>query len=545
MSGWDVRSARRLARGALAAGLLAAGTAASDPAPPDSSAGVSLEGRPIRAVPLEIGDVFEPIPEGVLRPVYLLANRLHLRSRASAVRAHLILAPGQPFSARRLQQQERVLRELDFLQPEEVRGTPAGDSVDVRIRTRDVWTTQPEINLERGGGRQFGTFGIAERNLLGLGKSLALHYSEEPAGISRRISYDDPALFNSHVRFGYSASDGTSGASDRLQLWLPFRVEDDRLTWGVTWDRSGSVARLYQAGEEVTSFDRDVNDFETWFGVGRTHDSIVRRVTASYRVLDREFGPSAPPPSVPTEFAGPEHTERYRRFSLEVRLWRPQFLERRRLDQPDRIEDVDVGPSLRLMAGYSTTLFGASADEGFLQAKVDFGTETRFGVGTVRTTVSSRLRRRPLETLRVGDARWVAEYGPHGLVVAAHGAAGLNVPRDYQLVVGGLSGLRAYPVHALAGRELARLNAEHSTIIARDVGRLLSIGVAGFWDAARAWGPGAAGTGWHHNAGVGLRLAPPSAAYGHMLRLDMAWPIRPAIGGEHEPVFSFGSTQAF
>lgn len=546
VNGWAGPSAERLTRGILVAGLLAAGTASSDPAVTDSAAGRPYPGMPIRAVHLTIGEVFDPVPPGALRPLYLLANKLHVRSRESTVRAHLVLEPGQPFTTRRLQQQERVLRALDFLQPESVSVRAIRDSVDIRLRTRDVWTTQPEMNLERAGGRQFGTFGIAERNLFGLGKSLAIYYSEEPAGISRRIAFDDPAVFDTRVRFRYNAADGTSGASDLFSLWQPFLTEDDVRTWGISWYRSGSVARLFQGGEELASFDRDVNDFETWYGIGARDEGIVRRLTFSYRVLDREFGPSPLAAGASPEFAGPFITERFRRLGIEARLWKPNFLERRGVDRPDRIEDVDIGPSIAVTAAISPESFGSSADEGFFQARADFGAETRFGIGTVRGVLSTRLRRRPIEMVRSVDLRWTKQSGIRNtLVLAAHGVAGSSVPRDFQIVIGGLNGLRAYPVHALAGREAIRLNAEQRTTVARDLGSLLSIGIAGFWDAARAWGPGAVGTTWFHDAGVGLRLAPPSSAYGNVLRLDVAWPISPTRGGERDPVFSFGSTQAF
>jgi hypothetical protein len=546
VNGWVVPSAEAFARGVLAAGLFVAGTAWAAASSRDSSDVAGPGAPPIRAVHLRIGEVFDPVPPGVLSPFYRLANRLHVRSRERTVRAHLVIEPGQRFSERRLQQQERVLRSLDFLQPESVSVSIANDSADVWIRTRDVWTTQPEMNLERGGGRQFGTFGIAERNLFGLGKALAINYSEDPTGISRRIAFDDPAVLDTRVRFRWSAADGTSGASDLFSLWQPFLTEDDVRTWGIRWDRSGSVARLFEGGEEKAAFDRDVNDFEMWYGMGARDDGIVRRLTFSYRVLDREFGPSIPAAGSPPEFSGPATSDRFRRLAVETRLWHPHFLERHGVDQPDRIEDVDIGPSVAVMAGVSPRSFGSSADEGFLQARADFGTTTRFGVGTVRSVLATRLRRRALEMVRSADVRWAKQTGDrHTLVFAAYGAAGSNVPRDFQIVLGGLNGLRAYPVHALAGREVIRLNAEQRTIVARDVASLFSVGVAGFWDAARAWGPGAEGTVWFHDVGAGLRFAPPASTFGNVLRVDVAWPISPTRDGQREPVFSFGSTQAF
>jgi hemolysin activation/secretion protein len=160
--------------------------------------------------------------------------------------------------------------------------------------------------------------------------------------------------------------------------------------------------------------------------------------------------------------------------------------------------------------------------------------------------VETRLRRDVRELLRRADARWVLPTGEgHHLVLAARGVGSTRPARDAQFVVGGLSGLRAYPVHALAGTDLVRLNAEERVLIARDIARVLSLGGTVFLDAARAWGAGAESTGWFTAAGAGLRIAPPRRLIGPILRVDVAWPVDPTRDGLREPVFSIGSSQAF
>src|SRR5207247_1799837 len=80
---------------------------------------------------------------------------------------------------------------------------------------------------------------------------------------------------------------------------------------------------------------------------------------------------------------------------------------------------------------------------------------TPLGFGSVSSSIETRSQNVLLETIGMVDARW---YEPsvfgQTLVLAAHGVAGTNVSRDFQAVIGGLSGLRAYPVAALAGRQL-------------------------------------------------------------------------------------------
>jgi hemolysin activation/secretion protein len=222
-------------------------------------------------------------------------------------------------------------------------------------------------------------------------------------------------------------------------------------------------------------------------------------------------------------------------------------VEKRGVERLDGIEDVDLGSSLRFRAGVSPEFLGGTTDEGYLAARWDAGVGTeRFGFGTASLDVSSRLRHDPRELIAQANARWTNQSLPQQtFVIAAHGSVGHRVYRDYQVIVGGLNGLRAYPVRALAGQQLWRFNAEHRWPVASRLYQLVSIGAAAFYDAARTWGPGAEGVPWHHDVGLGMRLSLPHSRLARVARFDVAWPISPTRDGRRVPVFSFGSGQAF
>jgi hemolysin activation/secretion protein len=144
------------------------------------------------------------------------------------------------------------------------------------------------------------------------------------------------------------------------------------------------------------------------------------------------------------------------------------------------------------------------------------------------------------------DARWVSQAIPRQtIVLAAFGGAAHRPPRDFQYVVGGLNGLRAHGVHAVAGHRITRLNAESRWVIGRNYYQLVSLGFATFWDAARSWGPGSAGQSWQHDAGLGLRISLPRSALNRVVRLDLGWRVSPRGVKPGGAVFSFGSSQAF
>jgi len=305
---------------------------------------------------------------------------------------------------------------------------------------------------------------------------------------------------------------------------------------------------LYSQGSKVAELDENLDDGSMYWGRGSYRDSVVRRLTFAFHLLDRRLGPTRKTGemTVPPEFVG-DHAERLRllRFETQLRLWRPGFIERLGVNQMGTIEDFDVGSSITGTLGAAPGIFGG-ASESFAAASIQQGTTTPFGFGWIEAGVESRIRHTPHELLQRVDARWIHQsFGRQTIVLAAKGIAGRYMNRDFEVVVGGLNGLRAFPVQAVAGRQLWRLNAEDRWRVANLFGDFFTVGAVVFSDGARAWGPGANGDQWFIDAGVGLRFTAPQWTLGRVLRLDLAWPIQPTRDGKRQPVFSFGSSQAF
>lgn len=550
------RAALLLLPGLLAASLAAAeepaaGTVllSAQPIARDSSRfSHALDGRPIRSIDIRSHNVFDPLPEGPFRWVGGVANHAHLRTRTRVIREQLLLRPGDRWTAARASESVRLLRTLSFLAPLGIAALPAGDSVDVVVETRDVWSTQPEVNLEGGGGKVFGSLAFTENNLLGLGKSVSLAYREDPIGITRSAVYWDPGVLGSRVQLQVNGARGTSGASDGARIMLPFYATDARLSFGVSGLRTSGDARLFQNNAEVASLSQHIEETEVFVGRGVERNGDIARLTLSAGTLDRRLSATRIVSGVqpPASFVGPEERLRLHQVALELRLWRPRFIEFAGVDRPNRVEDFDLGPSVSLKLGAAPQAWGSSTSYGSFRAKLDGGISTPFGFGVVRTQVTGRWRRSPEEVLGTANGRWLWQSSPaHTFEAGVLGAAGTRPPRNYQLAVGGLNGLRAYPVHAVTGKRLLRWNVEDRHVLLRDVFQIATIGSAVFVDAARGWGSGAEGTAWFHDFGIGLRLAPPRAAIGPVIRADLAWPISPTRDGRREAVLSIGSSQAF
>ena len=507
----------------------------------------STDGLPIARIEILPRNIFDPLPPGRLAPVLDLANRLHVRTREQTVRAQLLMRPGERWSDERGHETVRNLRALDFLVPSHITARRDGDSVVVDVETRDKWSTSPEFNIESADGRQYGSLAFTERNFFGLGKAISIVYRELPGGRSRSVMFDDPGMQGTRVQLHYSASDGANGASDEVQIGQPFYAEDAPFSYGLNWSRATSVATLYERGRESVNFNRRGDAWDLYWGAGRRRGNLVRRVQFSFGQTGRRFGPShALQASVPPEFSGGEESLQLRRFLVEGRLWRPRFIERVRVNGFGLVEDFDVGSSVSLGLGGSALLLGSSQDEAYGQARVAFGTVTPLGFGQLSATGSSRLKTVTLESIGQIDARWVQQSRfAQTLVLSARGVGGRNTARDFEVLAGGLNGLRAYPVTAVGGTRLWRLNAENRWTVGERFWESVTVGAVTFCDAARAWGPGSGGSQWFVDAGAGLRIALPQWSLGQVMRIDLAWPIEPSRNGQRNPVLTFGSSQGF
>jgi hypothetical protein len=530
---------------AALAGPWPGAVARSGAAVPDTLA--ALDGRFVRRLDIVSHSIFDPPPErgGQL---YTLANRLHVRTRHSTVRGALVFREGSAWSEARRAESERHLRSLEFLVPDTVLAVPVGeDSVDVRIVTHDNWTTSPEFGIESGGGQRYGSFSFIERNFVGLGTSLTLGYRTDVNGISRIAAIDDGELLGSHWRGGAAATSGSSGSGRSAMLLLPFWSNEATRSLGGDWQRSDVEVDLFAAGNLAGHVSGQSERASLFWGVGRHAHGAIQRFVTSFELFDRGLSATTPEAGAPPVFAHAAEDLRVRRFAGELRLWQPRYIVRRGIELMDRAEDIDVGRALTLKGGFAPRFLGSSADEGFARARLELGHDAgRMGFGVLRAGAQSRYRRSPRELLGDVSARWVQQPRERWTaVVAVMGVAGRETPADYQLTLGGLTGLRAFPVHELTGTEVRRANAEMRWIGVRDWLRLVSIGAAGFWDAGRAWGPGSEGRGWRQDVGFGLRLSLPHSALNAAARFDVAWPVGSAATGRRGAAYSFGSGQAF
>lgn len=505
-------------------------------------------GETIRKITIQLEDVFQD-PE--LEWFYRSVNDLKINTKTSVIDRELLFSEGDSCDSFRLQETERVLRELRYLRRVKVTPIKDGSFVDIHIQAQDTWTLLPQINFSSGTGRNSREFGIVESNIAGYGKRGEFLYKEEENRQTFEAVYQDPRVWNSDLQLLLALFDRNDGQRGQFQFGKPFRSLYDKDSWSTKANSGDTVGRLFANGDERFIFQQDKLDLEAkyTFSSGEAKEK-VSRYTFGYRYEDSQF--EAPTREdyknldIPVEQApfDPKLLAADRKFSgplVSYSYVEPEFISRNYIDRFDREQDFNLGPDFSITAHLASDALGSYGDHlitsinrasGYELSPKSFylgevGASTRFG--------SSQFE----NTLLRGEVKFFYVMGPlsmYELSLGRHTFAtglsidyGIKLDRDREFLLGADTGLRGYEAKTFYGDKRLVYNAEQRVHIADDLLKLVSVGAAAFFDA----GASTTGNGWDlvgdrlfADVGVGLRFAFPRSSGGRVLRVDLAFPLR-------------------
>ncbi len=494
-----------------------------------SDAELEASGAVIGAIYFSIGDIFNEADPREDKSLYRLANRLHIRTRQSAIRAQLLFQSGDPYSARVLQETERNLRRLDFLHDASIHPIDYdGHRVDVLVQTRDVWTLQPGFTFERKGGENETAVEIEEENLLGYGKSVKLEWSEDVERTAVLLQWEDPNVLQGRWRSDLSYSINDDGRLRLVDLEQPFFSLDSRWSAGGTLFDFSRVDPRYDLGEIVDEFRHEESSAEIRGGIsGGLIDGSTWRWLAGFRYDDNHFE-IEPGRIAPAELP-PDRKLVYP--SVGVAWIEDQYGTTQNLNQIGRLEDLYYGTSLSLQLGWASQSLGSDRDAAIVEA----GVRTSHAFNDRHLTFFDAALSGRLESGDIADgvvrgaARYYWRWHPKAVLYAAvNGEASEALDPEEQIQLGGDSGLRGYPLRYQTGTSRGLFTLEQRLYSEWFPFRLFYVGGAVFFDAGRTWGRGAVGSesrGWLKDVGIGLRLGNARGAFGSVLHFDIAFPL--------------------
>jgi hemolysin activation/secretion protein len=216
---------------------------------------------------------------------------------------------------------------------------------------------------------------------------------------------------------------------------------------------------------------------------------------------------------------------------LAVEMLQDDFRKVGDQNQIGRTEDLYFGTHLYAEIGYSGTAFGANKNDLLFTTSVAKGFQlsglTQLFLGS---TLSSRVQGGSIRNLFLdGTATYYWRWRPDSvLFVFLNGTTTHALDPDSQLLIGGDTGLRGYPLRYESGTSRGLLTVEQRFYTDWYPFRLARFGAAIFGDVGRTWGSGVIGNsdpGTLSDLGCGMRFGNTRSGLGNVLHIDLAFPL--------------------
>jgi hypothetical protein len=488
----------------------------------------------IREIRFNIGDVFDTSNPEEDKPLYRLANRLHIRSKPSTLESILLAEPGTKFDARANAESARLLRARGFITDASVTPTdydPATNSVALEVSTQDSWSLEPELSFSRTGGVNEWGIGLTEENLLGLGKEVTLSRTSDVDRDEDFFAYGDPNVRGTRTRLNVVLVNASDGHRNELAAGRPFYSFDSRWAIETRYSDIERVDNMYGLGEIIDKFRHKIDTFSIWGGWSRgLRNQRTRRWLLGISSDERRFSAASDP-----EFANPlllplDRELVYPWFGVQIS--EDSFRQVRELNDMGRTEDVRLGLNLTMQIGYASEDYGSDRDATIFLASASKGWEPG-GTGRLfLVDVQAQARKESSGTrnsiVSSSFRYYRRNFGRHLFSANLRTTLGNRLDAENQVLLGGDSDLRGYPLRYQSGEGSAVLTVEQRFFTDWYPFRIVRIGYAVFADIGRVWGTDARGTpnlGTLYDVGMGLRFTSPRASGSSVVHVDLAFPI--------------------
>jgi hypothetical protein len=531
---------------------------------------LELQGKTVRAIYVDVREIFDE--QQAPAALYRTANDWKAATREHVVRRELLLNEGDPFDSERFLESVRNVRGLSFLRNVRIVPVPDGDVVDLRVSVQDVWTLVPRGSFAVGSGSDKLALGVAESNLLGLGKRAELQYEEKDGRSGFEAVYADRRFWGSDVNLGTGAFLRDDGERMILSVREPFRSISQQVGWSFDADLGDTVGRLFEDADELYIYRQERVDIRARYTVGSPESPrSAWRYGFGAQVLSERFAEARDGDYDSLDLdredlsADPKYLAEDRRYIgplFSIERVESDFVSLPFIDRFDRVEDFNLGLGYGASALVAPEFLGSFEDALIASGNVSMGRRTgdrSFARGelgfTTRITDSgtsnSILRAEGRWYNVVGAQYWGSKFlGHHTLAASAFLDYGREFDPERQLSVGGSVGPRGYKERTFNGDKRYAVSLEDRIHFTDQFFELVSLGGAMFVDVGGATDRPIGelfGARSFADVGVGLRFAFPRFGSGQVVRLDVAFPLRdgPDGSGEFEPRILISTGQQF
>jgi outer membrane protein assembly factor BamA len=489
-------------------------------------------GIPIGEINIRVEDVFDLDNPEEDKVLYRFANRLHIQTRKSTVESVLLFERGDRFEARVLDESARALRATGYVAETEIKPTNFNietNTVDIDVFVKDSWSLSPDLKLSRNGGANEYGFGISEDNLFGLGKSLTLSFKSDVDRDERLFEYEDSNVHGTRARLATIYSDASDGYRRGLSVDRPFYALDSRWSMGGRLVDDKRVDSVYSLGEVIDKYTHKIRRMSVEGGWSRgLVDNRSRRWLVGITEEEDIFFAAE---DFPDTMLLPED----RRFTFPwvgFQLIEDDFREMTELNDIGRTEDVPLGLNLIFRLGQATESLNSTRDATIFRMSAHKGWEPGGGGNLFLFDFAASTRREEGETrnsiLTASFDYYHRNLEKHLFTASLKAVLGAKLDADNQVLLGGDTGLRGFPLRYQSGERSAVFSVEQRFFTEWYPFRLIRVGYAVFFDIGRVWGVDVRNSPTHgtlYDIGVGLRLTSPRSSTRSVLHIDLSTPL--------------------
>lgn len=317
-----------------------------------------------------------------------VANALHKNSKEWVVRDHIFFYEKKALNPYTLADNERFLRDLDFIVDARIFVVPLSsteDSVDVLVVTRDVFSIGGRVSPRSTNEVKFSIYDV---NVLGMGQRMQFNgyydHSRDPT-FGYEVYYRKSSVAGSLINLtaGYTQLNSGSSYGDEeekayyLRLDRPLVSPYSRMAGGIEISRNWSQ-NFYNSPDSVFK-DYRYNITDLWLGynIGIKHNHGERsRHFVSARFFEQQFKRQ---PSRIYDQTNPTYNSRTS-FLGSFTLFKQEFYKTQYVFGFGRTEDVPYGHTMSILGGWQSLLglkrpyLGFDADKSFVHKKGNFYT---------------------------------------------------------------------------------------------------------------------------------------------------------------------------
>jgi hypothetical protein len=358
---------------------------------------IRYEGKIIRKIYIEhVGfnkSIYNP-EKNIKTVVTRIANSLHTDTREEIIRQHLFFYEGDPLNPYRLADNERYLRDQDFILDSRIIVEPldqSTDSVDIHVITRDVFSlggrTRPSFSKFRLGAYDANLFGMAQR----LEATMLYQLDRSPhTGIN--VNYRKSSVLGSltNLTLGYTQLDNGRSYGNENEYSYYGRLDRPLVSPYSRWAGGIEVSRnwsknVYQSPDSLfLNYRYNVQDYWAGYNIGvRNNMNDRTRHFVALRYFQQQF---LRLPFQAYEFGNPIYNSRQMVLAA-VTFYERNFYKTNFVYGFGRTEDVPYGLSMTFTGGWSKELhserpyLAADVNKSFVGVKGNFYT-LRGALGT-------------------------------------------------------------------------------------------------------------------------------------------------------------------